>query len=76
MRDVSVTGNLVRRARIGIGLQSHPSAGAAYVTANMIMGSRDGAIRAMDHDRAIGPDLARASAEAYPHLTIFGNVAR
>ncbi len=76
MRDVMITSNLLREARIGIGLASDPAAGAAYVTGNMIASMREGAIRAMDFDRPIGPDLARASAEPYPHLTIFGNVAR
>ena len=42
----------------------------------MITGAKDGAIRAMDGPKPIGPDLARASAEAYRNLSVYSNVAR
>jgi hypothetical protein len=41
-----------------------------------ITGANDGAIRAMDGAKPVGPDLAKASAEAYPNLAIYANVAR
>lgn len=76
LRDVSVTDNLIRNSHIGIGVATDPPAGTALITNNLITGSKDGAIRAMNGPTAIGPDLAQASAEAYRNLAVFANVAR
>ncbi len=75
LRDVSVTDNLVRNAHIGIGVSATSGAGHALITENMITGAKDGAIRAVDGPKPIGPDLARASAEAYRNLSVYSNVA-
>ena len=61
-----------RHRRLG----SPAKAGTALITDNLITGTRDGAIRAMDGPKAIGPDLATQSAEAYRNLAVFANVAR
>lgn len=66
LRDVSVTDNLIRNAHIGIGVSIDRSAGTALITDNLISGAKDGAIRAMNGPTPTGPDLARASAEAFP----------
>jgi uncharacterized secreted repeat protein (TIGR03808 family) len=76
LRDVSVTDNLIRNAHIGIAVSTDPSAGAALITDNMITGTKEGAIRAMNGPTPIGPDLAQGSAEAYPNLAVYSNVAR
>lgn len=75
MRDITATSNIIRSARIGIGISVTPKAGYGFVTNNMISGAKDGAIRAMDHDIALGPDLAKSSAESYRNIAVFGNVA-
>lgn len=75
LRDVSISGNLIRRAGIGIALSSDPQAGACLVANNMISGARDGAIRTTDHGVAHGPDLASADAPAHERLVLNGNVA-
>jgi uncharacterized secreted repeat protein (TIGR03808 family) len=75
LRDVS-TDNLIRDSHIGIGVSSAPAAGTALITDNMITGAKDGAIRAMDGAKPVGPDLAQASSEAYRNLAIYSNVAR
>lgn len=75
LRDVNVTGNLVREARIGIGISALPDAGYAYVTNNMLSVTAEGGIRAMDHDKLLGPDLAKTSSEAYRNMAVFGNVS-
>jgi uncharacterized secreted repeat protein (TIGR03808 family) len=75
MRDVTASANIVRNARIGIGISVVADAGYGYITNNMISGARDGAIRAMDHDTALGPDLAKSSAESYRNIAVFGNVS-
>jgi len=75
LRNVTATGNIIRKAGIGIGISVTRDAGYAYVTNNMISETKDGAIRAMDHDKALGPDLATSSSESYRNIAVFGNVA-
>ena len=58
MRDVSVTSNLIRSARVGIGVTGDVDAGAVMIAANMISDSKDGAIRALKLGAPYGPDLA------------------
>jgi hypothetical protein len=73
---VSVIDNLIRNAHIGIGVSIDRCAGTALITDNLISGAKDGAIRAMNGPTPTGPDLARASAEAFPNLAVYSNVAR
>jgi len=76
LRDVTITGNLVRKAGVGILVSSDPDAGAALVSANMIAGAQDGAIRVMDSDGApTGPDLVAAEPPFAGRLVLSGNVA-
>jgi uncharacterized secreted repeat protein (TIGR03808 family) len=72
-RDISITGNLVRDAGIGILVSSDPNGGACLISQNMVSGAKDGAIRAMDHGKPIGPDLALA-ASTDPRVSVSGNV--
>lgn len=72
MRDVAATANVIRNARVGIMITRDPAAGSALIASNLISGSRDGAIRAMDTGTLIGPDLARAPT-ASARITITGN---
>jgi uncharacterized secreted repeat protein (TIGR03808 family) len=74
LRDVAITGNLIRDAGVGILVTSDAAAGACLISQNMISGSRDGAIRAMDHGAPHGPDLA-SSEGARGRLTLRGNLA-
>jgi uncharacterized secreted repeat protein (TIGR03808 family) len=76
LRDVSVTGNLIRNAHIGIGVSTDALAGTALISDNLITGAKDGAIRAMNGATPTGPDLATASAEVYRNLVVSTNVAR
>jgi len=75
LRDVNATGNLIREARVGIGISIVADAGYAYVTNNMISKTAEGGVRAMDHDKLLGPDLAKSSAESYRNIAVFGNVS-
>ena len=74
MRDVTATSNLVRNARIGIGVTGDQGAGAVMITANMISGARDGAIRALKLAEPYGPDLALSRTEN-PRVLIERNLA-
>jgi hypothetical protein len=69
-----VQGNLIRDSRIGIGVAA--SGDDIMASLNMITGAKDGAIRAFDGEKIVGPDLARQSAEAYLNLMVAGNVVR
>lgn len=71
MRDVAVTGNVIRASRVGITVASDPAGGAVLVSGNLISGARDGAIRASDHHRVHGPDLAREPVSG--RVTLAGN---
>ncbi len=73
MRNVAATGNVIRNARIGIAVTSAQSAGPCLIANNLISGSRDGAIRADDHGRALGPDLGQ-STSANDRIAIMGNL--
>jgi uncharacterized secreted repeat protein (TIGR03808 family) len=71
LRDVAVTGNLVRQASIGIAVSVVPGARSALISANVVTGFRRGAIVGMDHARPIAGDLA--GAQSHAHLSITGN---
>ena len=74
MRDVVATGNLIRASRIGIAVSGDAAAGHCLLANNMISGASGGAIRAMDHARPTGTDLA-VNGTAPKHITLMGNVA-
>ncbi|ODA66890.1 Pectate lyase superfamily protein [Methyloligella halotolerans] len=74
LRDISATGNLIRNCHIGIGVSADGEAGFALITDNMISGAKDGAIRAMNGPKPVGPDLAESSAEAFRNLAVYSNV--
>jgi uncharacterized secreted repeat protein (TIGR03808 family) len=74
LRDVAITGNLIRKAGIGIMVSSDPKAGPCLISQNMISNTKDGAIRTMDHGNAHGPDLALVAPEG-GRLAISGNLA-
>jgi uncharacterized secreted repeat protein (TIGR03808 family) len=73
MRDVTVTGNLIRRSKIGIGVQNDSGAGAVLIANNLVSGSTSGAIRSMKLCDPVGADLVTAKVDG--RITISGNVA-
>ena len=75
LRDLTATGNVIRRSRIGIGVSVVEGAGAAVIANNVISGAAEGAILGMRWEEAATGDLAESGAGAWPHLTIAGNRA-
>ncbi len=75
LRDVSVTGNVVRQAGYGITVSVVSGAGAAVIANNLITGAKRGAIVGMEWNKAVTGDLI-AGSSAYPQLAINGNKAR
>ena len=72
-RDITVTGNVVRKSGIGIGVSVSSGAGAAVIASNLISGAKRGAILGMEWQKAVTGDLAQGGAERYPQLKISGN---
>lgn len=74
MRNVAVTGNVIRQARVGISITNAPDAGKCLIANNLISEAKDGAIRAMDSGVMTGPDLAQEPS-ANEHMHVSANVA-
>jgi uncharacterized secreted repeat protein (TIGR03808 family) len=73
LRDVAATGNVIRRAPVGIAVSVAEGAGSAVISDNLISGAANGAVVGMRWaDRASG-DLARSGADEFPHLTVERN---
>jgi uncharacterized secreted repeat protein (TIGR03808 family) len=60
MRDVAVTSNVIRNARVGISVTNAADAGKCLISNNLIAAAKDGAIRQMTLGVMTGADLARA----------------
>ncbi|MBM3530322.1 MAG: TIGR03808 family TAT-translocated repetitive protein [Alphaproteobacteria bacterium] len=75
MRDVAVTGNVVRTARYGVAVSVAGGAGAAIVTGNLIAGAARGAVVGMDHAKAVTGDLTQEPAR-HANLQVSGNRVR
>jgi uncharacterized secreted repeat protein (TIGR03808 family) len=73
LRDVSMTGNVARRAPIGVAVSVAPGAGAALIANNVISGANVGAIVGMNGARAVTGDLAKDGGQRFSHLSIVGN---
>lgn len=75
LRDVAITGNVVRDAAIGIAVSVVPGAAATLIADNLISGSARGAIMGMEGAKPVTADLSRGGS-TYAHLTIAGNRVR
>ncbi|MEM9206570.1 MAG: TIGR03808 family TAT-translocated repetitive protein [Pseudomonadota bacterium] len=73
LRDVTATGNIVRKARIGIGVSVADGAGPALISDNVIANAEKGAILGMAWNDAVTGDLATAPDERFPQITVSRN---
>jgi len=77
LRDVVISGNVIRNALAGVGVSVVPGAGAAVVSNNMISGTPRGAVIGLDHIKPVTSDLTQEGAQRFAQLTLAGNaVAR
>ncbi len=76
LRDVAITGNVIRKAFAGIGVSVTPGAGTALVNNNMISETPRGAVVGLDHARAITTDLSAEGAQRFAQVAISGNAVR
>jgi uncharacterized secreted repeat protein (TIGR03808 family) len=76
LRDVAITGNVIRKAFVGVGVSVVPGAGTALVNNNMISETPRGAVVGLDHARAITTDLSAEGAQRYAQVVIGSNAVR
>jgi len=76
LRDVAITGNVIRKAFAGIGVSVVPGAGTALVNNNMISETPRGAVVGLDHARVVTTDLSVDGAQRYAQLLIGNNAVR
>lgn len=74
LRNVAITGNVIRNAFIGIGVSVVDGAGSTLVRDNIIAGAARSAIVGLDHARPVTNDLAVAGASGFPQLALGGNL--
>jgi uncharacterized secreted repeat protein (TIGR03808 family) len=76
LRDVSVTGNVVRLSPIGVAVSVAPGAGSALVANNLIVDAAQGAVIGMEWHKPVTGDLTRESEARFAQLTVSGNRVR
>lgn len=76
LRDVAITGNVVRKAFIGIGVSVAPDAGTAIVAGNTLSECPRGAVVGLDHARPVTPDLTLPGAARFTQAAVGMNSVR
>jgi uncharacterized secreted repeat protein (TIGR03808 family) len=76
LRDVAATGNVVRRADVGIGVSVAPGAGSVLIANNVIAEVRRGAVVGMERGKFVTGDLSKGGSERFANLTISANRVR
>jgi uncharacterized secreted repeat protein (TIGR03808 family) len=76
LRDVAITGNVIRNAFVGVGVSVTPGAGTALVNNNMIADTPRGAVVGLDHARPVTPDLALEGAPHFAQVAVGMNAVR
>lgn len=76
LRDIAITGNVIRNAFVGIGVSVVPGAGTALVNNNMISQTPRGAVVGLDHARAVTTDLSAEGAQRYAQVVVGTNAVR
>jgi uncharacterized secreted repeat protein (TIGR03808 family) len=76
LRDVVISGNVIRNAFVGIGVSVAPGAGTALVNNNMISETPRGAVVGLDHARPMTADLSADGAQRFAQVVIGTNAVR
>jgi uncharacterized secreted repeat protein (TIGR03808 family) len=76
LRDVVISGNVIRKAFVGVGISVVSGAGTALVNNNMISETPRGAVVGLDHARAITSDLSAEGAQRYAQVVLGTNAVR
>jgi uncharacterized secreted repeat protein (TIGR03808 family) len=76
LRDVAISGNVIRKAFVGIGVSVTPGAGTVLVDNNMISETPRGAVVGLDHARPVTPDLSAEGAQRFAQVVMGTNAVR
>jgi uncharacterized secreted repeat protein (TIGR03808 family) len=76
LRDVVISGNVIRNAFAGVGVSVAAGAGTALVNNNMISETPRGAVVGLDHARAVTTDLSLEGAQRFAQVAIGTNAVR
>jgi uncharacterized secreted repeat protein (TIGR03808 family) len=76
LRDVAISGNVIRNAFVGIGVSVMPGAGTALISNNMISGTPRGAVVGLDHAKPVTADLSADGAPRHAQAALSGNAVR
>jgi uncharacterized secreted repeat protein (TIGR03808 family) len=76
LRDVVITGNVIRNAFVGVGVSVVAGAGSALVNNNMISEAPGGAVVGLDHARPVTADLAAEGAQRFAQVVMGTNAVR
>ncbi|QDL96700.1 TIGR03808 family TAT-translocated repetitive protein [Rhodopseudomonas palustris] len=76
LRDVAITGNVVRRSFIGIGVSLMDGAGTVTITGNTIAETPRGAVVGLDHATPVTPDLTLPGATRFTQVALGSNSVR
>jgi len=77
LRDVTISGNVIRNASAGIGVSVAEAAGTALINNNLIAQTPRGAVVGLDHARVVTGDLTGDGAAArYAQLVVGNNAVR
>jgi uncharacterized secreted repeat protein (TIGR03808 family) len=76
LRDVVISGNVIRKAFVGIGVSVTPGAGTALVNTNLIAETPRGAVVGLDHARPVTADLTGEGAQRFAQVVVANNAVR
>jgi uncharacterized secreted repeat protein (TIGR03808 family) len=76
LRDVVISGNVIRNAFVGVGVSVTPGAGTALVNNNMISDTPRGAVVGLDHARPVTSDLSSEGAQRFAQVVTGTNAVR
>jgi uncharacterized secreted repeat protein (TIGR03808 family) len=76
LRDVVISGNVIRKAFVGVGVSVASGAGTALVNANMISETPRGAVVGLDHARPVTADLSAEGAQRFTQVMVGNNAVR
>ncbi|MEX2691396.1 TIGR03808 family TAT-translocated repetitive protein [Rhizobium mongolense] len=73
LRNLVVTGNVVRKAPVGCAVSVAQGSGTAVITDNVFQEMIEGAVLGFEWEKKVSGDLTQAGSERYPHLIIERN---
>jgi len=76
LRDVVISGNVIRNAFVGVGVSVTPGAGTALVNNNMISETPRGAVVGLDHARPVTSDLSAEGSQRFAQVVTGTNAVR